>query len=105
LDKYPRGKTAFIDFGGINPAFNISNLMKVICFIQLNQLLKISGYQWVVGRLSNARAMSIYKKVGSTILNDVTFEHEGRKFKLFFLELNLYGETFLKWENNLSKLI
>jgi len=50
----------------------------------MNLLLKKSGYQWVVGRLSNARAMGLYKKFGAKQLSEVTFERDGKKFKLFF---------------------
>jgi hypothetical protein len=43
--------------------------MKAILFTHHNQSLKRSGYEWVVGRLSNARAMGLYKKFGAKQLS------------------------------------
>jgi hypothetical protein len=74
FDQYPKGRTAFINFGAIQPAYEPSNFLKAIMFIDLSLNVKNSGFDWVVGRLSNARALGLYKKLGAKTLNEVTFE-------------------------------
>jgi hypothetical protein len=81
---YPKRRTAFINFGGYHPDSNLSNLLKLILFTQINQRLKQSGFDWVIGRLSNARAMGLYKKFGAKVLSQISFEMKGSIFQLFF---------------------
>jgi hypothetical protein len=79
--------------------------LKYIQFIAFNSELKKTGVRWVVGRSTNARAMHFHKRLGAVQLKETMFEFKGKKFPLFFFEIDLHAQAFIDCENSLPKLL
>nr|BAJ99382.1 predicted protein [Hordeum vulgare subsp. vulgare] len=104
MTQYPPGKALYANFGGVHPHFDLPSLHKLILFIQYHQHCRNSGFRWIVGRVSNVKAMELYKRIGARVLKEVNFERKGKTFRLFFFDFDLHGETFNFCLDNLDKL-
>jgi hypothetical protein len=68
IAKYPPGQALYANFGGGNPKFEIPNIIKFILFTAYHIRMKQSGFRWIIGRVSNVRAMELYKSIGAKVL-------------------------------------
>lgn len=62
-------------------------------FIEYVMRLKQSGFTTIVGRASSPKSLEYTKKIGSRVVNEVVFEREGKKYPLYFFEIDLNNET------------
>lgn len=86
---YPPGTAVTTAWGAKNPNIELDSVTKWIQLITFHIHLKQSGFRWVIGRISNIKAMKMYEKIGAKVIKEVPFEREGKKFTLYFFQIDL----------------
>jgi hypothetical protein len=74
----------------------MSSKEKFLALYLFTRKLRDAGYKKVIGRASNPKAFTLYKKLGATNIKEHLFEKDGIPITLYWFEIDLYCETFEK---------
>lgn len=74
LSKYAPGTAIYVNFGSVNPQFDLGFIDRFYIMGQILFALKKCGIKWSIGRYSNIRATRLYTNMGGKIIKETTFE-------------------------------